>query len=264
MTPPIRLVAIVTLMLSCVPSSPLLSLAIADALRPDEATLQLYREQAAKTELWGPIPRSIAPGVYGAPPSDAIVLFDGTDLDHWESADSTQPQWEIADGHLLVIPGKGNLRTRQTFGDVQLHIEWRTPSVISGDGQDRGNSGVFLMGRYEVQVLDSFDNRTYVNGQAASVYKQHIPLVNASRPPGKWQTYDIIFMAPRFGPEGRIERPATMTVLHNGVLVQNDVTLRGPTEYIGEPQYREHGDAPLELQDHRSPVAYRNIWIREL
>jgi len=156
------------------------------------------------------------------------------------------------------------LRTRQTFGDVQLHVEWRTPAVVAGEGQDRGNSGVFLMERYEVQVLDSSDNKTYPNGQAASIYKQHIPLVNASRAPGEWQTYDIIFMAPQFGHDGHISRSATVTVFHNGVLVQNNATLHGPTEYIGEPLYRKHGKAALELQDHGSPVAYRNIWIREL
>jgi hypothetical protein len=238
--------------------------AAANTERPDEATLKKYREQAAVTELWEPVPRSVATGVNGAPPSDAIVLFDGKNLDQWESVKSGAPQWEVTDGHLVVVPGTGNLRTRQAFGDVQLHIEWRTPAVVSGEGQDRGNSGVFLMERYEVQVLDSFENKTYSNGQAASVYKQHIPLVNASRAPGEWQTYDIVFMAPLFDRDGRIRRPATVTVFHNGVLVQNNVTLHGPTEYIGEPLYREHGKAALELQDHRSPVAYRNIWIREL
>ena len=245
-------------------SGTLTALADANTARPDEATLEKYREQAAVTELWEPVPRSVEAGINGAPPSDAIVLFDGNHLEPWESVNSGPPQWEVTDGHLVVVPGTGNLRTRQAFGDVQLHIEWRTSAVVSGEGQDRGNSGVFLMERYEVQVLDSFENKTYSNGQAASVYKQHIPLVNASRAPGEWQSYDIIFMAPQFGRDGRIRRPATVTVLHNGVLVQNNVILHGPTEYIGEPQYIEHDEAALELQDHGSPVAYRNIWIREL
>ena len=239
--------------------------AIANTERPDEATLKKYREQAAVTELWEPVPRSVKAGTSGgAPPSDAIVLFNGNHLNQWESVASGAAQWQVKDGHLVVVPGTGNLRTRQAFGDVQLHIEWRTPAVVAGEGQDRGNSGVFLMERYEVQVLDSFGNKTYPNGQAASVYKQHMPLVNASRAPGEWQTYDIVFMAPEFGRDGHIKRPATVTVFHNGVLVQNNVTLHGPTEYIGEPLYREHGKAALELQDHGSPVAYRNIWIREL
>jgi hypothetical protein len=245
-------------------SGTFIAAAVANTERPDEATLKKYREQAAVTELWEPVPRPVEAGINGAPPSDAIVLFDGKNLDQWESVNSSPPQWEITDGHLVVVPGTGNLRTRQRFSDVQLHIEWRTPAIVAGEGQDRGNSGVFLMERYEVQVLDSFENTTYPNGQAASVYKQHIPLVNASRAPGEWQTYDIVFMAPQFDRDGRIRRPATVTVLHNGVLVQNNVTLHGPTEYIGEPQYIEHGKAALELQDHGSPVAYRNVWIREL
>jgi hypothetical protein len=245
-------------------SGTVIASAVAYTERPDEATLKKYREQAAVTELWEPVPRSVEAEINGAPPSDAIVLFDGYQLDQWESVKSGAPQWEVKNGHLVVVPGTGNLRTLQAFGDVQLHIEWRTPAIVAGEGQDRGNSGVFLMERYEVQVLDSFENKTYPNGQAASVYKQHIPLVNASRPPGEWQTYDIVFMAPQFGRDGRIRRPANVTVFHNGVLVQNNVTLHGPTEYIGEPQYIEHGKAALELQDHGSPVAYRNIWIREL
>lgn len=245
-------------------SGTLMASAIANTDRPDEATLKKYRQQAAVTELWEPVPRAVEAGTNGAPPSDAIVLFDGNHLDQWESVKSGGPQWEVTDDQLVVVPGTGNLRTRQAFGDVQLHIEWRTPPVVAGEGQDRGNSGVFLMERYEVQVLDSFENKTYPNGQAASVYKQYIPMVNASRAPGEWQTYDIVFMAPKFGRDGLIKRPATLTVLHNGVLVQNNVTLHGPTEYIGEPLYRQHGNAALELQDHGSPVAYRNIWIREL
>ncbi|MGB3617868.1 MAG: DUF1080 domain-containing protein, partial [Catalinimonas sp.] len=157
------------------------------------------------------------------------------------------------------------IRTKEAFGDCQLHVEWRAPTVVKGEGQGRGNSGVFLMGRYEIQVLDSYQNRTYANGQAASVYKQHPPLVNAARPPGQWQTYDIIFTAPRFNAEGRCVTPAHVTVLHNGVLVQHHVALLGPTEYVGLPFYRPHADKlPLELQDHGDLVSYRNVWVRAL
>ena len=212
------------------------------------------------TEAWEPVPE-IVDASAGRPPSDAIVLFDGTDLSAWNG------DWKLEEDAVTVVPGTGNLVTNRAFGDVQLHIEWRTPSVIEGEGQGRGrgNSGVFLMERYEVQVLDSYENTTYSNGQAGSIYKQHIPLVNASRPPGEWQTYDIIFMAPRFRDDGTLSRPATFTVLHNGVLIQNHVTVEGPTVNIGEPEYQAHDDkAPLMLQDHENPVRYRNIWIREL
>ena len=175
------------------------------------------------TEVWDPVPITIDPGDGHRPPSDAIVLFDGTDLSNWSGRDG-DARWDVGDGAMTVRPGSGNLTTERAFGDVQLHVEWRTPAEIVGEGQGRGNSGVFLMEKYEVQVLDSWRNPTYVNGQAASIFKQHIPLVNASRGPGEWQAYDIIFTAPRFGANGTIERPATMTVLHNGVLVQNHVT----------------------------------------
>ena len=166
---------------------------------------------------------------------------------------------------MTVEPGTGSISTRDSFGDVQLHVEWRTPTEVVGAGQGRGNSGVFLMERYEVQVLDSWENRSYSNGQAGSIYKQHIPLVNASKAPGEWQTYDIVFMAPRFRGDGSLERPATMTVLHNGVLVQNHVEIRGPTVFRGPPRYEAHAPkAPIQLQDHRNFVSYRNIWVREL
>lgn len=223
-----------------------------------------HRELAAITELWEPVPRGVEAGLGALPPSDAIVLFDGTDLSQWEPVRSDSTGWRQVDNAFVVVPGSGNLRTRQSFDDVQLHVEWRTPGEITGDSQDRGNSGIFLMERYEVQVLDSFNNPTYPNGQAASVYKQHIPLVNASRGPGEWQTYDIVFMAPRFGRDGRVSSPASMTVFHNNIVVQNHVVLHGPTEYIGEPRYEAHGPAPIELQDHGSEVAYRNIWVRPL
>jgi hypothetical protein len=217
------------------------------------------------TEVWEPVPSVVTPGVGTAPPSDAIVLFDGRDLSHWQQADGTAARWAVADGAMTVVKGTGDLRTKRAFGDCQLHVEWRTPSTVKGEGQGRGNSGVFLQERYEVQVLDSFNNRTYSNGQAASFYKQHIPQVNASRPPGEWQTYDIIYTAPRFGDDGKVLRPAYATVLHNGVLVQHHVEIKGTTAYIGAPRYEKHGARePLELQDHGDPVSYRNIWIREI
>lgn len=216
------------------------------------------------TEVWDPVPAVVDPGGPGQAPSDAVVIFDGRDLSQWRGKDG-EARWTVADGAMTVAAGTGDISTKRAFGDVQLHVEWRTPSVVKGESQERGNSGVFLMERYEVQVLDSYQNRTYSNGQAASIYKQFIPLVNASRPPGVWQTYDIIFGAPRFKADGAIDRPATVTVLHNGVLVQNHVTLKGSTVYIGQPSYSRHADkAPLVLQDHGNPVSYRNIWVREL
>ncbi len=217
-----------------------------------------------ETELWKPVPAVVDPGRHDHPPSDAIVLFDGKDLSEWRGRDG-EAEWKVADGAMTVVPGTGSLTTKRGFGDVQLHVEWRTPAEIVGESQGRGNSGVFLMGLYEVQVLDSWQNPTYVNGQAASVYKQHVPLVNASRGPGEWQTYDIIFTAPRFDADGELESHATVTVLHNGVLVQNHVKLEGPTVFRGAPRYEAHADRlPLMLQDHRNHVSYRNIWIREL
>lgn len=217
------------------------------------------------TRVWAPVPPVVTPGAGGAPPSDAIVLFDGHDLSQWIGRDGGDARWHVADGAMTVSPGTGNIRTRRGFGDVQLHIEWRTPAEVSGEGQGRGNSGVYLMGRYELQVLDSYDNSTYVDGQAGAIYKQHIPLVNASRGPGEWQTYDIVFMAPRFGADGAVVQPASMTAFHNGVLIQNHAVLRGTTVDVGEPAYEAHGERePLLLQDHGNPVSYRNIWIREI
>lgn len=218
------------------------------------------------TELWSPEPSVVSAPANGVP-SDAIVLFDGKNLDAWEStkAVGAPARWKIADGVMMIAPRSGGIRTKRSFGDVQLHVEFRTPAEIKGTGQNRGNSGVFLMGRYEVQVLDSHNNKTYVNGQAAAVYKQHPPLVNASRPPGAWQTYDIVWIAPRFGAGGELLAPARVTVFHNGVLVQHDVELKGPTTFRGFPAYKPHADKlPIELQDHNELTSYRNLWVREL
>lgn len=218
----------------------------------------------AKTEVWTPVPAVVATPP-GRAPSDAIVLFDGKDLSRWESEQGGPVLWTVADGALTVVPGSKGIRTRQRFCDVQLHVEWRTPTATAGfDGQHRGNSGIFLQEVYELQVLDSYNNPTYANGQAGSMYKQAIPLVNASRAPGEWQAYDIIWKAPRFSAGGGLTSPARITVLHNGVLVQDDTVLAGKTEYIGAPSYAPHACAPLYLQEHDARVSYRNIWVREL
>jgi hypothetical protein len=217
-----------------------------------------------ETEYYSPVPPLVSAPT-DAPPSDAIVLFDGTSLDAWETVKPDAKGWKIEDGALVVVPKQGTLRSRQAFGDVQVHLEWRSPPEDKGKGQDRGNSGVFLMGRYELQVLDSYENVTYVNGQAGSIYKQHPPLANATRPPGEWQTYDIVFIAPRFGEDGKLTSPARMTAFHNGVLVQHDAILKGGTVWRGAPKYTAHeAKLPLELQDHGDLVAFRNIWVREL
>jgi hypothetical protein len=216
------------------------------------------------TERWTPVPAIVTPGMGTKAPSDAIVLFDGTDLSKWESVKGGAAPWINTDGTLTVSSGTGDIRTRQQFGDVQLHIEWRTPAKVEGDGQGRGNSGVFFHETYEVQVLDSYENVTYSNGQAGSIYKQYIPLVNVSRGPGEWQTYDIIFESPVFAEDGDVVRPAIVTVLHNGVLIQNHVELTGHTPYIGLPAYSPHGKGSIKLQDHGNPTSFRNIWVREL
>ena len=217
------------------------------------------------TEVWEPEPIVVHPGAPGEAPSDAIVLLGSEGTDEWRHTDGEEVEWLIEDGVLTVAAGTGNIETVRPFGDVQLHLEWRAPTRIEGEGQGRGNSGVFLQKRYEVQILDSYDNRTYSNGQAASIYKQHIPLVNAMKPPGEWQSYDIVFTAPRFAPDGALISPAYVTVLHNGVLVQNHVELLGKTVYMGQPSYAEHPTKqPLMLQDHGNPVSFRNIWVRPL
>ncbi len=197
------------------------------------------------------------------PPADAIVLFDGTDLSNWEKTNGKPAGWKVENGYMEVVKGAGAIRTKQGFGDVQLHVEWAAPN--SGDGQNSGNSGVFLMNIYEVQVLNSHGNTTYPDGQAVAVYGQYPPLVNASRPPDHWQSYDIIFRRPRFAADGALLRPARVTVLHNGVLVQDNVVLTGPTSHKKRPPYEAHPDkVSLMLQDHGEPVRYRNIWAREL
>ena len=200
------------------------------------------------------------------PPKDAIVLFDGTDLSKWMHANGNAASFVVRDGYFEVQRGLGNLMTRDAFGDVQLHVEWATPNPPQGrGGQDRGNSGVYLMSKYEIQVLDSYNNTTYADGMAGALYGQFPPLVNASRPPGAWQSYDIVFHGPRFDSSGKLLRPATITVLHNGVLVQDHVTLTGPTAHYARPPYEAHPDRlPILIQDHSHPVRYRNIWLREL
>lgn len=229
------------------------------------ALAQKTNMKPEETEVWEPEPRVVSTSPDKAP-SDAIVLFDGTSLDQWVSQkDGSSPaEWQVSDGIFTVVGGKGGIQTKQQFTDYQLHVEWRSPTKIEGEGQGRGNSGIFMQGLYEVQVLDSYNNRTYSNGQAASLYKQRIPLVNATKAPGEWQTYDIIWTAPRFNAEGILVSKARVTVLHNGVLVQNNVELDGPTEFIGLPKYKAHGAGPIVLQDHGNPVSFRNIWIRPL
>jgi hypothetical protein len=201
----------------------------------------------------------------GAPPSDAVVLFDGTDLSHWRSDRGGPAKWKVEDGAMVIAPGTGSILSADEFGDCQLHIEWAAPDPPKGRDQGRGNSGVMLFGRYEIQVLDSFDNLTYPDGQAAAIYGQFPPLVNAARRPGQWQTYDILFTAPRFRPDGSLESPAYATVLHNGVVVHNHTALIGPMTFRGLPKYVAHGPkGPILLQDHGDPVRYRNIWVRPI
>jgi len=215
-----------------------------------------------------PQPRIVGPAPVDrpdAPPTDAVVLFDGSDLSQWAGDSGQAAPWKVENGYIEVVAGSGFIHTRRGFGDCQLHIEWEAPLPPQGEGQERGNSGVFLMGRYEVQVLDSYDNKTYPDGQAAAVYGQFPPLVNAARPPGEWQSYDIVFHRPHFDGKGRATKPARVTVFHNGVLVQDNVELSGPTAHQMRPPYTAHPDSlPLGLQDHGYPVRYRNIWIRPL
>ncbi|HUA91182.1 MAG TPA: DUF1080 domain-containing protein [Terracidiphilus sp.] len=242
----------------------------------------LFSQQQAQpkpedTEIWQPVPPVVTPGATDAqPPSDAIVLFDGKNLDEWVSAqDHTPARWSVHDGILTVVkaPGVGNIETKRKFKNYQLHIEWRIPENVTGSSQARGNSGVFLASTgpgdagYELQVLDSYNNPTYVNGQAGSIYKQSPPLVNPNRKPGEWQTYDVVWTAPTFNDDGSLKTPAYVTVFFNGVLVQNHFELKGQTLYIGKPFYKQYDSAPIKLQAHgdkSEPISFRNIWVREL
>lgn len=234
-------------------------------LKPEKMTPE-------SSELWDPEPRLVTPGKITSAtsgttaPSDALVLFDGTNLDQWvSSADAKSPAtFTVANGAMTVAPRKGGIQTREEFGDFQLHVEWRSPSEVKGNGQGRGNSGIFLQGIYEVQVLDSHQNRTYANGQAGSIYKQTPPLVNPVKAPGEWQSYDILYTAPRFNKDGMIVVPAYVTVILNGVVVQNHTQIQGTTPYVGRPLNTPHGKGPISLQDHGDLVSFRNIWIREL
>jgi len=222
---------------------------------------QITKPEAS--EVWQPEPR-VVQAPENKPPSDAIILFDGKNLDAWESVKEGPAKWTIEDNHFTVVKGTGDIQTKESFGSVQLHIEWRSPTVIEGEGQGRGNSGVFFQNRYEVQILDSYKNRTYSNGQAGSIYKQHLPLVNAMRAPGEWQVYDIIFTQPVFNKDSIKVSSGYLTVFHNGVLIQNHAEVYGTTEYIGFPKNIAHGKRPIQLQDHSNPVSYRNVWVRRL
>ena len=242
----------------------------------------LSAQQTAKpkpedTEVWTPVPPIVTPGATdAAPPSDAIVLFDGKNQDEWVSAqDKTPAKWVVADGILTVskAPGVGNIETKRKFKNYQLHIEFRIPANIAGSGQARGNSGVFLASTgpgddgYELQVLDSYNNTTYVNGQGASIYKQSAPLVNPARKPGEWESYDVVWTAPTFNADGTVKTPAYVTAFFNGVLVQNHFELKGETLYIGKPFYKKYDRASIKLQAHgdkSEPLSFRNIWAREL
>ncbi|HEX4310605.1 MAG TPA: DUF1080 domain-containing protein [Acidobacteriaceae bacterium] len=228
-----------------------------------------------ETEVWSPVPAVVTPGATNAaPPSDAIVLFDGKNEDEWVSAqDHTPAKWVVGDGVLLVAKGTGNIETKRSFKDYQLHIEWKIPENITGSGQARGNSGVFLASLgpgdagYELQVLDAYNNATYVNGMAGSLYKQAIPLANAARKPGEWQTYDVVWTAPTFNADGSVKTPAYATVFWNGVLVEDHFQLAGQTLYIGRPFYKAYDRAPIKLQAHgdkSEPISFRNIWVREI
>ena len=224
---------------------------------------------AEETEVWTPVPAVVTANENSAP-SDAIILFDGKSLNQWQGAEGGEAKWKVQKGVLTVVPKTGDIKTTESFCDIQLHVEWASPTKITGEdgkeltSQARNNSGIFLQEQYEVQILDSYNNKTYSNGQAGSIYKQHIPLVNPTRAPGVWQTYDIIFTAPKFNDAKKLESPGRVTVLLNGVLVQNNVEIQGATAWIGKPVYTAHGCAPLRLQDHGNAVSFRNIWLRKI
>lgn len=228
------------------------------------------------TEFYTPVPKVVTPGIkLGDAPSDAIILFDGKNLDQWvlTDGDNKPADWFVNKNIITVNKKSGNIQTKQSFMDYQLHLEWKIPKNITGSGQARGNSGLFLASTgkgdagYELQILDNYNNTTYTNGQAGSIYKQFPPLVNPNRPPNEWQSYDVIWTAPRFNEDGSLKSPARVTALFNGLLVQNNVELKGETRYIGQPEYHQHGPTPIKLQAHgdkSEPLSYRNIWIRPL
>jgi 3-keto-disaccharide hydrolase len=258
-------------------TSKLLATAMLLALTVPAAAQQAAQPNPKDTEVWAPVPPVVTPGARaGAAPSDAIVLFDGGNLHEWVSAqDHTPARWFVRHGDMVVnkAAGVGNIETRRKFRDYQLHIEWRIPANVTGSDQARGNSGVFLASTgpgdagYELQVLDSYRNGTYVNGMAGSLYKQSIPLANAARPPGEWQSYDVVWTAPRFNSNGSLKSPAYATVFWNGVLVDDHFALRGQTLYRGKPFYQAFDGAPIKLQAHgdpSEPISFRNIWVREL
>ena len=227
-------------------------------------TPQIPGSQYRVHDIARPAPRIITPGTAGSAPSDAIVLFDGTDLSGWQSLDGSDAKWQVEGGVLQVTPKTGDIQTREEFGDCQLHVEWAAPAEVRGDSQGRGNSGVFLMGRYEIQVLDCYDNPTYADGTTGALYGQFPPLVNACRKPGEWQSYDIIWEGPRFDGD-QLVKPARVTVLLNGVLLHHGKELLGLTNHRVGPEYKPHGPAgPLRLQDHGDPMRFRNIWYRPL
>ena len=251
----------------------LLITAFALVATPLFAAAQQNMAKPEDTEIWTPVPRIITPGAtLGAPPSDAIRLFDGTNLNEWVSAGKNEPaRWTVHNGVVTVNKPAGDIETKRKFTNYQLHLEWQVPKNVTGTNQARGNSGVFLatVGStgYELQILDSYDNKTYVNGQAGSIYKQSPPLVNAMRKPGEWQVYDVVWTAPTFKADGTVDTPARVTAFHNGVLVQNNYELKGTTEYIGAPTNVAHGASSIRLQAHGDPsppISFRNIWIREL
>ncbi len=259
----------------CIKPSRPLAVAALIAVAGTISAQQATKAKPEDTEVWEPVPKVVTPGATcSAPPSDAIVLFDGKNLDEWVSvADKSPANWVVADGVLTVNKKAGNIETKRTFKDYQLHIEWKVPENITGTGQARGNSGVFLASTgsgdagYELQVLDSYENKTYVNGMAGSIYKQAIPLANPGRKSGEWQTYDVVWTAPTFNGDGSLKSPAYVTVLFNGVLVENHFELKGETFYIGKPVYKPYTTAPIKLQAHgdaSAPISFRNIWVRSL
>ena len=263
------------LLMICFPFSRLLASAALLAVAAPLLAQTPVKPKPEETEVWEPVPKVVSPGATcGAAPSDAIVLFDGKNLDEWvTNKDKSPAKWDVADGVMTVNKSGGNIETKRSFQNYQLHLEWKVPTNITGTGQARGNSGVFLASTgpgddgYELQVLDSYVNKTYVNGMAGSLYKQAIPLANPTRKPGEWQTYDIVWTAPTFNDDGSLKTPAYATVFFNGVVVENHFELKGQTLYIGKPFYKAYTSAPIKLQAHgdkSEPDSFRNIWVREL